>query len=197
MQENWTDLVGWFSPGARLECFEGCTRDPRLRPTWIQIRSLVTLSYLPSHQRYLSAKWIVSRDTIRSLVGEENSILCPISLSLSKTTKKIRGNYLISGPATNEITAQSWGVEFQLQLWSQAETRWSVRSINPSISDTLSQISYWSATKNIERARAFSRSDVTCDAPLSKVEFVSKVRRACPDNWTGWKELAGWTEAKE
>lgn len=134
-------------------------------------------------------------DTIARWRGEFHP-LSNLSFSL-EDNKKIRWNYLISGPASNEITAQSWGVEFQLQLWSQAETRWSVRSINPSISDTLSQISYWSATKNIERARAFSRTDVTCDAPLSKVEFVSKVRRACPDNWTGWKELAGWTEAKE
>lgn len=122
MHENWTDLVGWFN---RARMFRRVHQGPTLRPTGsylqIQIRSLVTLSHLPSDERYLSAKWIVSRDTIRSLVGRKNHRpTTNLSLSLSlQDDKKIRWNYLISGPTTNEITAQSWGVEFQLQLWSQ------------------------------------------------------------------------------
>lgn len=169
-------------PGSNVS--KGAPGIPDFAPAWIQIHSLVTLSYLLS-TILLSTEWIVSRDTITGWRIPFSVQFFSFSL---EDNKKIRWNYLISGQATNEITAQSWGVEFQLQLWN---TMVRLESINPSISDTF--ISNFLSIGGEEHRASMDASRATLGASLSKVEFVSKVGRACPDNWTGVKGV-GWLD---
>lgn len=66
-----------------------------------------------------------------------------------------------------------------------------LESINPSISDTF--ISNFLSIGGEEHRASMDASRATLGASLSKVEFVSKVGRACPDNWTGVKGV-GWLD---
>lgn len=164
-----------------LECFEGCTRDPRLcsclNSNSLSRNFIVSFINDTSFDRVNRLKWYD-----RSLERRIPSSVQSFSFSL-EDNKKIRWNYLISGQATNEIKAQSWSVEFQLQLWN---TMVRLESINPSISDNV--ISNFLSIDGEEHRASMRRLAPRCRKSSS---YRKSEGHPCPDNWTGAKGV-GW-----